>query len=850
MLKLPITFWLKPAKIGEEMKKYNHKKIEKKWQEVWSKYDFTKEGKKFYNLVMFPYPSGDLHVGHWYNFALSDTYGRFKRLKGYNVFQPIGFDSFGLPAENAAIKRGLDPKEWTYSNIKNMKKQLAKTGSLWNWDSMVVTSDPEYYKWTQWLFLRFFEQDLAYKAAAPVNWCLSCKTVLANEQVVGGLCERCDSEVEQKFLSQWFYRITKYADLLLEDLEKINWPEKIKIMQKNWIGRSEGVEITFKSLVTKMIDNKIEEIEIVIPVFTTRPDTIFGVTYLVLAPENPLVVDLTTLKNTKKVNSYIEKTKKIDLLERTFEGREKTGVFLGSVAINPANGKKIPIWISDYVLTGYGTGAIMAVPAHDQRDYNFAKKFGIEIIDVIKPEFQKEETNANFEAYDGPGVLINSEEFSGITSEDAKIKITDWLEKKSSAIKKVNYRLRDWLLSRQRYWGSPIPIIHCDKCGIVPVPDEDLPVKLPLNVKFKPTGESPLKDAYDWVNVKCPTCGSDAKRETDTMDTFVCSSWYYLRYCDSGNESAVFDKKKINDMLPVDQYIGGAEHAVMHLLYVRFFAKVLKNMGLINFEEPIPNYFAQGTILGSNGLKMSKSRGNVIDPDKVVEEVGADTVRAYLAFMGPYDQGGLWNPDSVKGVNKFLSRLWNISLRILESKKEEVSRSNSKIEEQEALLLKKVSQAVSKAEKYYDGFKFNLVVALSMETLNFIDNYLEKLDISMAKDVYMEALRMYLKMINPLVPHITEEIWQKLGSVGNIIESTWPEINQNLIAEDEYNLVIQVNGKLRDEVIVRTGSSDKEVLKIVYNLPKIVKWINDGKIVKHIFVPGKLINLVVKNDSN
>jgi leucyl-tRNA synthetase len=828
------------------MKKYNHEKIEKKWQDIWGKYAFNNEGKKFYNLVMFPYPSGDLHVGHWYNFALSDAYSRFMRLKGHNVFQPIGFDSFGLPAENAAIKRGLDPKEWTYSNINNMKSQLIKTGALWNWDSMVVTSDPSYYKWTQWLFLKFLEEDLAYKAEAPVNWCPSCKTVLANEQVVGGLCERCDSEVEQKYLSQWFYRITKYAQPLLEDLDKINWPEKIKTMQRNWIGRSEGAQITFKSSIANNIKDRIEGEEVFIPVFTTRPDTIFGTTYLVMAPENPLVPVLTTPDNKEAVADYIEKTKKVDPLERTFEGREKTGVFLGSTAINPATGKKIPIWISDYVLTGYGTGAIMAVPAHDQRDYDFAKKFGLEIVEVIKPEDQEARQKATFQSYDGPGLLINSADFSGITSEDAKIKITDWLEEKGSASKKINYRLRDWLLSRQRYWGAPIPIIYCSKCGMVPVPEKDLPVILPSDVKFKPTGESPLKDAQDWVNVKCPKCGDDAKRETDTMDTFVCSSWYYLRYCDPNNDSAVFDTNKINEMLPVDQYIGGAEHAVMHLLYVRFFAKALKSMGLINFEEPIPNYFAQGTILGPNGLKMSKSRGNVIDPDKVVEEVGADTVRAYLAFMGPYDQGGPWNPDSVKGVHKFLSRLNSFSTKISETDSEQVSRPSSKIEEKEVLLLKKVSQAVKKAEGYYKGFKFNLVVALSMETLNFMEGCLNDLEPSRAKAAYIEALRMYLIMISPLVPHLAEEIWHKLGSVGSLLEAKWPEIDQSLIAEDEYNLVIQVNGKLRDEVTVSLGLNEEEILQLVYSLPKITKWIEDKKVVKHIFVPGKLINLVVK----
>ncbi|OGO59839.1 MAG: leucine--tRNA ligase, partial [Chloroflexi bacterium RBG_19FT_COMBO_48_23] len=635
--------------------KYNPQEIERKWQEKWAAdrlYE-VKDGDsrpKFYALTMFPYTSGDLHIGHWYAMAPSDVQARFKRMQGYNVLHPMGFDAFGLPAENAAIKHGIHPYTWTMDNVENMRRQLRSIGAIYDWSREVVTCLPEYYKWTQWFFLKLYEAGLAYRAKAPVNWCPTCQTVLANEQVVGeGSCERCGTAVLKKLLEQWFFRITKYADELL-DFSKIDWPERIEIMQNNWIGKSTGAEISF-GLEHKDVDTK------EIRVFTTRPDTIFGVTFFVLAPEHPLVPLLTTPERRAEVEAYVLQTQRQTEIERTSAEREKTGVFLGSYVINKLNGQPVPIWITDYVLLSYGTGAVMGVPAHDQRDFEFAKKYDLPIRVVIAPpDWSEEELEC---AYTEDGTMANSGQFDGLPSEQGFEAICDYMEKEGLGKRAVTYRLRDWLISRQRYWGAPIPMVYCDKCGIVPVPEKDLPVLLPPDAEFKPTGESPLKYCESFVNTTCPKCSSPAKRETDTMDTFMCSSWYFLRYTSPGADDYPFDKKKLKHWMPVDMYTGGAEHAVMHLLYSRFFIKAIRDCGIVDFDEPFIRLFNQGTII-YQGDKMSKSRGNVVTPDVYVSEIGADAVRAYLMFIGPWDLGGEWSDQGIVGMSRWVNRVWNL----------------------------------------------------------------------------------------------------------------------------------------------------------------------------------------------
>jgi len=781
--------------------KYNPREIEKRWQQRWAAdhiYEVGEDSKrpKFYDLTMFPYTSGDLHIGHWYIMAPSDVYARFKRMQGYNVLHPMGFDAFGLPAENAAISRGIHPYKWTMRNIENMRRQLRSIGAIYDWNREVVTCLPDYYKWTQWFFLKFYHAGLAYRAEAPVNWCPRCQTVLANEQVVGeGFCERCNTPVTKRELEQWFFRITKYAEELL-DHSHLDWPERIKIMQKNWVGRSEGAEIPFR-LEHKGVGQK------EIRVFTTRPDTIFGVTFFLLAPEHPLVSQLTTPEHKAEVDEYIGWCRRQTEYERVALGREKTGVFLGSYVVNPVSGERIPIWIADYILTTYGTGAVMAVPAHDERDLEFARKFKLPVRIVIAPPGWTGEELA--EAYTGSGTMVNSGEFSGLPSEQGYEAICALLEEKGWGKQTVIYRLRDWLISRQRYWGAPIPIIYCDKCGIVPVPEEDLPVLLPPDAEFKPTGESPLKYCQSFVNTTCPKCSGPARRETDTMDTFMCSSWYFLRYTSPQTRDAPFDTNKMKYWLPVDLYTGGAEHAVMHLFYTRFFMKVLRDMGLVDFDEPFVRLFNQGTIVYRGG-KMSKTRGNVIAPDEYVAELGADAVRGYLMFIGPWEMGGEWNDRGIVGISRWLNRVWSLVTT------DYTSHIIDPEAEKEFLHL--THKTIKKVTVDLEKFRFNTMLASLME----FSNYLLKVKESgvVLDSLWGETISYFLLLLAPSAPHLAEELWERTGQPYSIHNQPWPGYDEELAKEEEITLVIQVNGKLRDKVLVPASISEVEAKELAY----------------------------------
>ena len=807
------------------MESYNPQKVEKKWQKEWEKMgiykvsDKVKGKKNFYHLVMFPYSSGDLHIGHWFNFAPADVYARFKRLQGFNVMSPIGFDAFGLPAENAAILHGIHPRAWTYKNIKRMRKQLKSIGAIYDWSREIITCQEDYYKWTQWMFLQLYKKGLAYKKKAPANWCPNCKSILANEQAEGGVCWRCQSLVEQREVEQWFFKITDYAEELLKDLEILDWPERTKIMQKNWIGKSEGSLISFE----------IKNLKLKIPVFTTRADTLFGATYLVVAPEHEIIKNLESrILNIEEVKKYIEQSKKKTELERTELIKEKTGVELkGIKAINPANQEEIPIFVADYVLASYGTGAIMAVPAHDQRDFDFAKKYNLPIRMVICPNWPEPKCPILDKAYEGQGYLVNSGKFDGIHSQEAKWEITKFVGGK----KTVNYHLRDWLISRQRYWGAPIPIIYCPKCGEVPVPEKDLPVKLPEIKDYLPTreGKSPLAKSKKFINVKCPKCNSSAKRETDTMDTFVCSSWYYLRYSDPKNEKRFASKQKLKAWLPVNIYIGGAEHAVLHLLYSRFFTKVLRDLGYLDFKEPFLKLRHQGIILGPDGQKMSKSRGNVVDPDEQVKKYGSDTVRMYLCFMGPYDQGGPWNPKGIIGIYRFLERIWNLVNKNLKSQPRN---------ETENLYLEKLfHKTIKKVTEDIENLRFNTAISALMILTNEVAKQPQSLKI--------ENWKSLIKLLAPFAPHLSEELWHRLGGKGSVHNQRWPRHNPKLIREEAITLVIQINGRVRDKIEVAADISEEKAKKLTLEREKVKKWIEGKEIKKVIFVPGKLINIVV-----
>jgi leucyl-tRNA synthetase len=959
---------------------YDFKKIEKKWQKYWEDnhtYKFNKDNidKKLYTLEMFSYPSGaKLHLGHWYNYGPSDTYARFKRMQGYEVFHPMGFDAFGLPAENYAIKTGIHPKDSTLKNIKTMEKQLKGIGATYDWDYEVITCNPDYYKWTQWLFLKLYEKGLAYKKEAPVNWCPSCNTVLANEQVISGGCERCGTTVTRKKLSQWFFKITDYAEELLNDLNKLDWPEKTKIMQQNWIGRSEGAMVKFK------VDNT----DLSFEVFTTRVDTLYGCTYCVLAPENELVEKITTDEYKEVVKKYQEESAKISEIDRVSTVREKTGVFTGAYAINPINNKKVPIWISDYVIASYGTGAVMAVPAHDERDYEFAKKYNLPIIQVIAQHYPadpgneiregiemvrrntiivalkhpskdeylcldwkdhpwhtfvvggieegetieeatlrelKEETgykniviekvfdneiHSSFYAahkgvnryqvtkyvlarlideqqeeldeeekvkhnlvwvskdkllefinlgnythlahliidgekpYVEDGVLINSEEMNDKNNREAMKDIVSKLEKMDAGKFVVNYRLRDWLVSRQRYWGAPIPIIYCDKCGVVPVPEKDLPVELPYNVDFKPDGKSPLAKCDEFVNTICPICGRPAKREVDTLDTFVCSSWYFLRYPDAKNNKEPWNKDLINKMLPVDKYIGGAEHACLHLLYSRFITKVLRDMGYLDFDEPFKSLVHQGIILGEDGEKMSKSKGNTVSPDDYIEKYGSDVFRTYLMFGFKYIEGGPWDGNGIKAISKFLERfrrLIDISMDLI---KKDYEADTNKDKEIESIM----HNAIKEITKDLDEFSFNTAISRIMEVVNALYKYIsdDKINTKLLADL-IETL---VLLLAPFAPHMAEELWQQLGKENSIFNFSYPVYDETKVIKDSFELVIQVNGKVRSKVNVSSNLSDDEIKEIALAQDNVKKYLEGKEIVKVIVIPKKLVNIVIR----
>ncbi len=820
--------------------RYPFSEIEPKWQKFWNekqvyKTDFKKIDTKLYSLVMFIYPSGSkLHIGHWYNYGPNDSWARYKKLTGFNVFEPIGYDAFGLPAENYAIKTGVHPYDSTMQNINDIREQLKKMGCLYDWDAELMTCDPEYYKWNQWLFLQLYNRGLAYRKNAPVNWCPNDQTVLANEQVqADGTCERCGALVIQKNLTQWFFKITDYAEELLQGLETINWPEKTKLMQRNWIGKSEGAEVNFK------VYGSDESIS----VFTTRPDTLYGVTYVVLAPEHPLVDKLTTPEYKDDVEKYKDAVKSFSEIERTSTTKEKTGTPIGAYAINPLDSEKIPIWIADYALLSYGTGCVMAVPGHDERDFEFAKKYALPIKKVILQPGTKVSDELN-EAYTGTGEMVFSDEFNGLDSEIGKQRIIEYLEKRNFGRRKINYRLRDWLISRQRYWGTPIPVIHCPECGMVPVDVKDLPVTLPYDVEFKPSGESPLTTNADFINVKCPKCGTEAKRDADTMDTFVDSAWYYFRYLNPHIDDAIFDKAKAKDWVPVDMYVGGAEHATMHLLYARFIHKFLRDLGWTNSDEPFQNLLHQGTIT-NEGAKMSKSRGNVVNPNEFTEKYGSDVFRMYLMFMGPYELGGDWSDRGISGVDRFAQRTYEmfnkfkgLSINTTAKDKYDIGSLN----EIEKIVYRKVNQTIKKFEEEICSFRFNTAIASLMELINELKNIDE-----CSKELKLYTLKRFAILIAPIAPHLAEECWQILGNEKSLfVNPVWYKFDEAALVADTINIAVQVNGKLRDTIEIPLNSEQDDVKKIVFNDEKVTKHIDGKKVVKEIYVKNKIYNIVVK----
>jgi len=815
--------------------RYNPQEIEPKWQQRWAEdrlYEVNDRDPrpKWYALTMFPYTSGDLHIGHWYAMAPSDVHARFKRMQGYNVLHPMGFDAFGLPAENAAIKRGIHPFTWTMQNVANMRRQLKSIGAIYDWNREVVTCLPEYYKWTEWFFLKLYEHDLAYRAQAPVNWCPQCQTVLANEQVLeGGFCERCGAVVTRRDLEQWFFRITKYADELMQH-DGIDWPERIKTMQRNWVGRSEGTEISFALDHPGVAEKEIR-------VFTTRPDTIFGVTFMVLAPEHPLVARLTTPEKKAEVEGYIARSRRASEIERLSTEREKDGVFIGAYVVNRLNGEKVPIWIADYVLMSYGTGAVMGVPAHDDRDFIFAHKYNLPIrVVVAPPDWEGGELE---EAFIETGVMVNSGQFNGTPNEAGIDAVTDFLKEKGWGKHTTSYRLRDWLISRQRYWGAPIPIIYCPKCGIVPVPEKDLPVLLPEDAEFKPTGESPLKYHQKFVNTTCPRCSAPAKRETDTMDTFMCSSWYFLRYASPGCDTAPFEADRVKSWLPVNLYTGGAEHAVMHLFYARFFIKAIRDMGLVDFGEPFTRLFNQGVIIVER-QKMSKSRGNVITPDEYVSELGADAVRTYLMFIGPWEQGGEWDDSGISGVTRWLNRLWNLVLTGYHQHKD-VSPEVRQNAERE--LSRFTHQTIRRVTDDMERIRFNIMIAALMEFANYLAKVAETGAVS--PSAWEEAIDSLLRLLAPTTPHLAEELWQRTGREYSIHNQRWPQWDEELAREEETIRVVQVNGKLRDRMVLPVSITDEEFEKIALERERVKIYLKDKKYKAH-HVTGKLVNFVVK----
>ena len=814
--------------------RYNPVEIDRKWQERWAKdnlyrVDDDDTRPKWYDLTMYPYPSGDLHIGHWYAMAPSDCHARFRRMQGYNVLHPIGFDAFGLPAENAAISRGIHPYGWTMSNIENMREQLRSIGAIYDWDREVICCLPEYYHWNQWFFLKFLEHGLAYRANAPVVWCPSCQTVLANEQVLNGSCERCNAVVTRRDLEQWFLRITDYADELLDFSGLVEWPEKILTMQRNWVGRSEGVEISFDISHNGLDDGEIRT-------FTTRIDTIFGVTFLVLAPEHPLVPQLTTEEQREQVEAYVSQARQTSEIERLSTEKEKTGVPLGSFAVNRLNGERIPIYTADYVLTTYGTGAVMGVPAHDERDYDFARKYGLPVRVVIAPiDWDGSEPTA---AHIGPGFMTNSGKYEGMTDEEGKSAIAVDVEANGWGHRTTSYRLRDWLISRQRYWGTPIPIVYCDTCGIVPVPEDELPVLLPEDAEFKPTGESPLAEHEAFRNTPCPRCQGPGRRETDTMDTFVDSSWYMLRYTCPKFEGGPYVPDILKQWLPVDQYTGGAEHAVMHLLYARFFIKAMRDIGLLDFDEPFLRLFNQGVILGNDHEKMSKSRGNVVNPDEVVGVMGADAVRCFLMFIGPWDQGGPWSDVGINGVARWLNRVW----ALVERNPQDLA-SGTPDPQAVRDTLRILHQTIRKCHADLDRFKFNTAIAALMELVNHLSKVWA--EASVDPDTWRECIEKFLLLLAPIAPHISEEMWERTGHAYSIHLQSFPVWDESLAADETITLVVQVNGKVRDRIEVPANIDESTANELALASSKVQPY-TEGKVVdKAIYVPGRLVNVVV-----
>ncbi|MCI0439017.1 MAG: leucine--tRNA ligase [Chloroflexi bacterium] len=815
--------------------RYDHKVIESRWQSRWAESGIYRvrdddPRPKWYELTMYPYPSGDLHIGHWFVMSGADAHARFRRMQGYNVLHPMGFDAFGLPAENAAIRRGIHPHTWTMDNIANMRRQLRSMGPIYDWEREIVTCLPDYYRWNQWFFLKFYEAGLAYRAFAPANWCPNDNTVLANEQVLpDGTCERCGATVTHRDLNQWFFRITKYADELL-DHSKIDWPDKINIMQTNWIGRSEGVEIEF-DISEYGLDER------TLKTFTTRIDTIFGVTFVVMAPEHPLAEKLTTPEHRAEVEAYVEQARRATEVERLSTEREKTGVFTGAYCVNRLNGQRVPILVGDYVLRTYGTGIVMGVPAHDQRDFEFAKKYGLPIrVVVAPPGWRGEELDA---AYLDEGTQVNSGQFDGLPSAEGKRRIADYIEQRGWGRRTVNYRMRDWLISRQRYWGTPIPIIYCDECGTVPVPEEDLPVVLPDDVEFSPTGQSPLALHEGFMNTTCPECGRPAKRETDTMDGFVDNSWYFLRYVSPNFDGGPFEPAMARMWCPVQQYTGGAEHSVGHLMYSRFFTKALRDLGLIDFGEPFLRLFNQGIILAPDHRRMSKSRGNVIAPDEYVETFGADAVRCYLMFIGPWEQGGDWSDAGINGMSRWLNRVWELARRDARTL-DDFPRDDAAYRD----LKRATHKTIRRVGDDIERFKFNTAIAALMEYTNTLSQAWERKGI--ASDDWSEAMEKLLLMMSPMAPHVAEELWEHTGHEFSIHARQWPEWDPALAADEVITLVVQVNGRVRDKLEVPPDISESAAREMALASPRVRPHIEGKQVTNVIFVPGKLVNIVAR----
>ncbi len=819
--------------------KYVPQEIESKWQQVWedtnafaTSYDEDKE--KYYVLEMFPYPSGNLHMGHVRNYSIGDVVARFKKMRGFNVLHPMGWDAFGMPAENAAIKHNIAPAKWTFENIENMKRQQKQLGLSYDWNREVTSCKEDYYKWTQWLFQQFYKKGLAYKKDAKVNWCEDCHTVLANEQVIEGLCWRCDNKVEKKDLKQWFMRITDYADRLLSDLDTLeDWPERVKIMQRNWIGRSEGTQFSFD----------VPEINEQIFVYTTRVDTIYGVSYIVLAPEHPYVAKLIEGKeNHSELEAFVERMKNLSEIDRTSLDVEKEGLFTGSYAKHPMTRENIPIWIANYVLVEYGTGAVMGSPGHDERDWEFSKKYNLPIRFVVQPEGTELSLDAWKAEYHDEGIVINSGEFDGMPTAAAREAITEALKKDGKGDKKVNYRLRDWLISRQRYWGVPIPVVYCDTCGEQLVPEEDLPVVLPKDVNFVGGAISPLATSESFLKTVCPCCGGPARREIDTMDTFMDSSWYFIRYADARNDKEAFNKKIADYWMNVDQYIGGIEHAILHLLYARFFVKVIHDLGLLSFDEPFKGLLTQGMVI-KDGSKMSKSKGNVVSPEEIVQKYGADTARLFILFASPVERDLDWSDQGVDGSYRFLGRVWRILLQYREMTESSLEESFTK---DEANLRRELHRVIKKVTGDLDGkFNFNTAISAIMELINSMYQYKEA-NTSIHQELKEELLKDVLLLLSPFTPHITEELWHGLGFEGSVHAQNWPAYDEAALVVDEVEIAVQVNGKVREKITISINMDKKELETQALALPRVTEFTEGKTVVKVITIPNKIVNIVVK----